>query len=204
LHQGSRCSTSVPRLGSFGRAILRIIAPDSGKSCGDMPRIERGRVPLEGAATRTPLGWNAVRFFLAEAQEGTVAKAAHSLGVDQTTVSRRIHSLEKSLRVALFARDAPGLAVTSAGERVLFASSIVCPVHSWAAHGHWRRWICANAALARIDGSPAFAHHHPPPPCPGLDKWSQRGPKHFREVSCPYSSVADQLITEPPTFNPRT
>ena len=72
--------------------------------------------------SESPLDWNDVRFFLAVARQGTLAKAAELLGVDQTTVGRRIASLEERLRVALFARHARGLGVTAAGERVLEAA----------------------------------------------------------------------------------
>lgn len=73
-------------------------------------------------ATVAPLDWNDIRFFLALAREGTLAKAALALGVDQTTVGRRLASLEERLRVALFTRGTRGLAVTSAGQRVLEAA----------------------------------------------------------------------------------
>lgn len=69
-----------------------------------------------------PLDWNDVRFFLAVARTGTLAKAALALGVDQTTVGRRIASLEERLRVALFTRGPRGFTVTGAGARVLAAA----------------------------------------------------------------------------------
>jgi DNA-binding transcriptional LysR family regulator len=64
-----------------------------------------------------------VRFFLAVSRERTLARAAVTLGVDQSTVGRRITSLESRLRVALFRRSAAGLQVTAAGTRVLEAAS---------------------------------------------------------------------------------
>jgi DNA-binding transcriptional LysR family regulator len=65
------------------------------------------------------LDWNDVRFFLAVARGGTLAKAARALGVDQTTVGRRIASLEEKLSAALFARSAGGFELTAAGRRAL-------------------------------------------------------------------------------------
>jgi DNA-binding transcriptional LysR family regulator len=64
------------------------------------------------------LDWNDVRFFLAVARTGTLAKAALQMQVDQTTVGRRIGSLESKLGVALFARASTGFALTAAGRRV--------------------------------------------------------------------------------------
>ena len=40
------------------------------------------------------LDWNDLRFFLAVARGKTLARAAAALGVDQTTVGRRIAALE--------------------------------------------------------------------------------------------------------------
>ena len=68
------------------------------------------------------LDWNDVRFFLTVARERTLARAAAALRVDQTTVGRRIASLESKLRVALFLRSASGFQVSAAGTRVLVAA----------------------------------------------------------------------------------
>src|SRR5262252_1177326 len=68
------------------------------------------------------LDWNDVRFFLAVARRRTLARAAASLGVDQTTVGRRIASLESKLRLSLFTRSAGGFQVSRAGRRVLAAA----------------------------------------------------------------------------------
>src|SRR5581483_11055889 len=69
-----------------------------------------------------PLDWNDVRFFLAVARSRTLARAAAALGVDQTTVGRRIGALESRLRVALFKRGAEGFQVSAAGKGVLRAA----------------------------------------------------------------------------------
>lgn len=69
-----------------------------------------------------PLDWNDVRFFLALARARTLAKAAIALGVDQTTVGRRIATLERRLGVAVFERTPHGLDVTLAGKRILDAA----------------------------------------------------------------------------------
>src|SRR5262245_12567012 len=45
-------------------------------------------------ASRELLDWNDVRFFLAVARGRSMARAARLLGVDQTTVGRRISALE--------------------------------------------------------------------------------------------------------------
>src|SRR5215470_14178759 len=65
------------------------------------------------------LDWNDVRFFLAVARRRTLARAAALLGVDQTTVGRRIASLESKLRLSLFTRSAGVFQVSRAGRGVL-------------------------------------------------------------------------------------
>jgi DNA-binding transcriptional LysR family regulator len=78
---------------------------------------------MVGAGSGTQqLDWNDVRFFLAVARGRTLARAATALRVDQTTVGRRIASLESKLGVALFRRSASGFQVSPAGTRVLEAA----------------------------------------------------------------------------------
>ena len=54
------------------------------------------------------MDWDNLRFFLETARAGTLAAAARRLEVDDTTVSRRIQALEKSLGRPLFVRSAAG------------------------------------------------------------------------------------------------
>ena len=68
------------------------------------------------------LDWNDVRFFLAVVRKRTLARAAAMLGVDQTTVGRRIASLEARLGVSLFTRSAGAFQPSRAGRGVLEAA----------------------------------------------------------------------------------
>ena len=52
--------------------------------------------------------WDDVRFFLAVAREGSISAASRELGVNHTTVSRRIQSLEDRHGVHLFERTSEG------------------------------------------------------------------------------------------------
>jgi DNA-binding transcriptional LysR family regulator len=60
--------------------------------------------------------WDDLRFFLAVARGGSFGAAARELGVDHTTVGRRIRALQRRLGAALFHRAPSGLELTSAGE----------------------------------------------------------------------------------------
>lgn len=60
--------------------------------------------------------WDDARIFLAFAREGSFSSAAKRLGVQHSTVSRRIHALEQSLSSALIERSPNGYVLTAAGE----------------------------------------------------------------------------------------
>src|SRR5882762_1621477 len=65
---------------------------------------------------RCALDWDDVRLFLALCRARTVGDAAAALGVDGSTVSRRLVSLEAALAVPLFDRGRDGIAPTEAAE----------------------------------------------------------------------------------------
>lgn len=65
------------------------------------------------------MDWDNLRFFLELSRAGRLTAAARRLGVDHTTVSRRLQALEKSLGVALFIRDTSGYTLTEAGRSLL-------------------------------------------------------------------------------------
>jgi len=67
--------------------------------------------------------WSDLRFFLEVARTGTLASAARKLGVDNTTVGRRLSALERDLGAKLFARTPDGLALTVAGEAMRAAGA---------------------------------------------------------------------------------
>jgi DNA-binding transcriptional LysR family regulator len=63
--------------------------------------------------------WDDLRFFLAVARSGRLTAAARRLGADHATVSRRVTSLEESLKAKLFERRPQGYTLTAHGERLL-------------------------------------------------------------------------------------
>jgi DNA-binding transcriptional LysR family regulator len=63
--------------------------------------------------------WNALQSFLAVARAGRLTVAARQLGVDHSTLSRRIVALEEALQARLFDRRTNGYTLTSQGERLL-------------------------------------------------------------------------------------
>lgn len=65
------------------------------------------------------MDWDDLRYVLAVAKEGSLARAAKILSVDHTTVGRRVEAAEKSLGVRLFARTSTGYIPTADAERLL-------------------------------------------------------------------------------------
>src|SRR3546814_16484497 len=66
----------------------------------------------------TMIDWDDVRYFLAIAREGSVRSAAGRLGVNHSTVLRRIARLEERLGVKMFEKLPSGYRLTAAGEEV--------------------------------------------------------------------------------------
>jgi DNA-binding transcriptional LysR family regulator len=62
--------------------------------------------------------WNDLKYFLAIQRSGTLAGAARILKVDQTTVGRRLRTLEEAYDARLFDRTEEGFALTVSGERI--------------------------------------------------------------------------------------
>ncbi len=67
----------------------------------------------------TTLEWEQVRLFLAIARERSLAGAAGRLGVDISTISRRLDRLESELGAALFDRTRTGTTPTSLAETMI-------------------------------------------------------------------------------------
>jgi DNA-binding transcriptional LysR family regulator len=67
----------------------------------------------------TMIDWDDVRYFLAAARGGSVRAAAGRLGVNHSTVLRRIAQLEERLGTQMFEKLPSGYRLTGAGEEVL-------------------------------------------------------------------------------------
>ncbi|TCH62110.1 LysR family transcriptional regulator [Acinetobacter sp. ANC 4862] len=59
--------------------------------------------------------WDHLRFFLVLARAKTLTNAARLIGVEHSTVARRIQALEQTLGIQLFKREATGYELTSEG-----------------------------------------------------------------------------------------
>lgn len=64
------------------------------------------------------VNWDDMRLFLAVARTGSISGAARQLGVQHSTVSRRMRSLEEKLGARLIERKKTGYELTVAGENI--------------------------------------------------------------------------------------
>ena len=65
------------------------------------------------------MDWDNLHYFLELSRTGKLTAAARRLGVNYTTVARRVQALEKSLDAPLFMRAAAGYSLTEAGRTLL-------------------------------------------------------------------------------------
>ena len=68
------------------------------------------------------MNWDDVRIFLAVARAGQILGAARRLGLNHSTVARRLTALETALRSQLMQRRTTGTVLTRAGEDFLLAA----------------------------------------------------------------------------------
>lgn len=118
-------------------------------------------------APRTVSDWDSLRIVLALHAGGTLSAAGRLLGVDHTTVARRLDGLERDFGAPLFERGPGGLAATLLGEEVLNAARQM----EDAAEGLRRRLDGASPGLAgpvRITTVPMLANRLFAPALGGL------------------------------------
>jgi len=104
------------------------------------------------------MDWDGLRIFLAVARAGRVSTAARRLGIEHTTVSRRIASLEQDLGTALFFRTAAGYRLTPVGDSVL-AHAETMERAAQGAGARAREATGTIAGLVRLALVPEFATH---------------------------------------------
>lgn len=68
------------------------------------------------------LNWDNLRFVLAVANQGSIAAAARELGVNRSTVLRRIAAFQENLNCRIFEQTATGYALTPQAERMIDAA----------------------------------------------------------------------------------
>jgi len=149
--------------------------------------------------------WDDIRFFLAVARAGSLSGAARVLGVNHSTVSRRIATLEKNHGVRLFNRVRDGYEMSDAAysiyeqalavetqnqqiSRALFAqdSRLSGPINLTMPHDIFEHCLAPNLAQ--------FAQQHPD------IKLNLLVTKQVRNLASLEADLAIRLTPEPPEY----
>src|SRR5918997_5171671 len=77
---------------------------------------------MHSGSGRSRMDWEDLRYALAVADASSLAAAARGLGVNHTTVLRRVNGFEERLGLRLFDRLPTGYALTAGGEELLAAA----------------------------------------------------------------------------------
>jgi DNA-binding transcriptional LysR family regulator len=113
------------------------------------------------------MDWDGLQVFLAVARTGRISAAARRLGVEHTTVSRRLAALERALGVPLFYRTASGYLPTTHGQNAL-AQAEVMERAALAVAARAREDGDAAAGCVRVAMAPEFASHWLAPALPSF------------------------------------
>ncbi len=104
------------------------------------------------------IDWDDIRFLLAVARGGSVRAAAERLGVNHSTVLRRIAQLEESLGAQMFDKLPSGYRLTDAGEGILdFAKQMEASSNQLETHVFGRDQSVRG--LLRVTLAPTLATH---------------------------------------------
>ncbi|MCF3640811.1 LysR family transcriptional regulator [Rhizobium sp. TRM95111] len=101
------------------------------------------------------MNWDDVRVFLAVARSGQILAASRRLGVNHTTLSRRLTALEEALGTRLFIRRTNGCELTAEGDGFL-ASAERMETEMLAAQARLGRTDTAIAGTVRVGAPDGF------------------------------------------------
>ena len=129
--------------------------------------------------------WDDIKVFIAVAEAGSTLAASKRLGVNQTTVSRRIDALERATGLTLFHRDLSGYRLTTTGRELLAVSQPTLPVFRKieAKVGDLAR---KNTEHIRLTGPAETINHWV---YPILNRFRQKHPDMVMEVDTSESQV---------------
>jgi DNA-binding transcriptional LysR family regulator len=127
-------------------------------SLGPPPQLRKYVILQLMHANMQPMLWDDLRVFLAIQRLGGQKRAARALGIDPTTVGRRLSALESALGARLFLRTPERLQATPAGVRLLpYAERIEA-----AALEAERELLAADTRLEgslRVTATDGFVHY---------------------------------------------
>ena len=92
-------------------------ADHDGRSFSDGAKIGSLSDLAFGAERHSRIKLHHLRYFVTAAEYGSFRQAGRALGLQESTISRRIRDLEDQLGASLFHRHARGVSLTVAGQK---------------------------------------------------------------------------------------
>jgi DNA-binding transcriptional LysR family regulator len=136
--------------------------------------------------TKPPFEWSDLRYFLAVARSGKLTEAARQLGVEHSTVGRRLAALEYALGARLFDKEPGGYRLTADGEKLLPSAENMEAI-ALASQGHLADSNRTISGTVRIGAPDGFGSRFL---APRLDRLARL-----------YPDLEVQLIALPRVFN---
>jgi DNA-binding transcriptional LysR family regulator len=132
-----------------------------------VPSFQSAKLQGLSANLQRGFSWDDVRVFLALFRTRTLSSAAVRLGVNPSTVGRRLEALEGALGARLFDRTPDGFVPTNATER-LFAHAQRLEEAAYAMGGAVEEFEKRAEGVVRITAPPGVAEHFFAPALPLL------------------------------------
>jgi DNA-binding transcriptional LysR family regulator len=123
-----------------------------------MPQLagQHGPFPPPVRASNPMLDWDDLRYFLAVHRNASLARAASALGINATTVGRRLAALEERLEARLFDRTPDGYTLTPTG-RDLVARAEAIEAETFAIERHLMGADQRPAGIVRVTATETLA-----------------------------------------------
>jgi len=119
---------------------------------------------------KLPMQWDDIRYFLTLVQAGSLSGAARQLGVEHSTVARRVEALESALGIRLFDRLPKGWLLTTEGETLVEQARRLD--HEAQAFSRVALGVSSLQGTVRISAPPVMAGHFLVPRIAALrDHW---------------------------------
>ena len=152
------------------------------------------------------MNWDDIRYFLALCREGSVSKAGNALGVNHTTVARRITAFEETLGTRLFDRTRDGYAMTQAAENMYdkaldmesYALAIDRAMFGQDAELSGALTLTAPYDFANTVIAPALPNFRKQYPCIELDLLTTTG---LVDLAAREADIAVRLTAKPPEYS---
>ena len=143
------------------------------------------------------MNWDDLKIFLEVARTEKLSYAAKRLGIDASTVSRRLHRLEDQLATQLFDRSTEGHSLTEHGQ-LLLQTARDMDQRAQAANDILQGKNLENQGKVRLGVTEAFGNDFI---APELARFCQQNPQYFNTLSLFFDTVCYLFRPSKPHFS---